>query len=197
MHILSLVTDNNPSWMIQRKGGSNSRPLDLHSDSHLLPDTLPTAQMVILNLTKFVWWLTYTCGWAGALPFFVFLGSPLHGPQWVCIFWLCCLFLNCWVELNQICEQLKQIMYTRAYKGAQWLSGKVLDSWPKGRGFEPHRRHFVVSLSKNINPNLVLVQPRKTPPFITERLLMGHKESNQTKQTNKSLFLGNPLRGNL
>ena len=71
-------------------------------------------------------------------------------------------------------------------RGAQWLSGRVLDSRPKGRGFEPHRRHCVVSLSKNINPSLVLVQPRKTRPFITERLLMGRKESNQTnKQTNK------------
>ena len=66
--------------------------------------------------------------------------------------------------------------------GAQWLSGRVLDSRPKGRGFEPHRRHCVVSLSKNINPSLVLVQPRKTRPFITERLLMGRKESNQTNK---------------
>ena len=65
--------------------------------------------------------------------------------------------------------------------GAQWLSGRVLDSRPRGRGFEPHRCHCVVSLSKNISPSLVLVQPRKTRPFITERLLMGHKESNQTK----------------
>ena len=63
-----------------------------------------------------------------------------------------------------------------------WLSGRVLDSRPKGRGFEPHRRHCVVSLSKNINPSLVLVQPRKTRPFITERLLMGRKESNQTNK---------------
>ena len=31
--------------------------------------------------------------------------------------------------------------------GAQWLSGRVLNSRPKGRGFEPHRRHCVVSLS--------------------------------------------------
>ena len=46
---------------------------------------------------------------------------------------------------------------------------------------EPRRRHCVVSLSKNINPSLVLVQPRKTRPFVTERLLMGRKESNQTK----------------
>ena len=65
--------------------------------------------------------------------------------------------------------------------GAQWLSGRVLVSRPKGRGFEPHRRHCVVSLSKNINPSLVLVQARKTRPFITERLLIGRKESNQTK----------------
>ena len=67
-------------------------------------------------------------------------------------------------------------------KGAQWLSGSVLDSRPKGSGFEPHRRHCVVSLSKNIDPSLALVQPKKTRPFITERLLMGRKESNQTKQ---------------
>ena len=72
--------------------------------------------------------------------------------------------------------------------GAQWLSGRVLDSRPKGRRFEPHWRHCVVSLSKNINPSLVLVQPRKTRPFITERLLMGRKESNQTK-SNKNLSL--------
>ena len=38
---------------------------------------------------------------------------------------------------------------------------------------------------ENINPSLVLVQPRKTRPFITERLLMGRKESNQTKKQNK------------
>ena len=31
-----------------------------------------------------------------------------------------------------------------ASKGAQWLSGRVLDSRPKGRGFEPHRCHCVV-----------------------------------------------------
>ena len=63
--------------------------------------------------------------------------------------------------------------------GAQWLSGRVLDSRPKGRRFEPHQRYCVVSLSKNINPSLVLAQPRKIRPFITERLLMGHKESNK------------------
>ena len=35
------------------------------------------------------------------------------------------------------------------YKGAQWLSGRVLDSRPKGRGFEPHRRHCVVVLEQD------------------------------------------------
>ena len=33
----------------------------------------------------------------------------------------------------------------------------------------------------NITHILVLVQPKRTNPFITERLLMGRKESNQTK----------------
>ena len=66
--------------------------------------------------------------------------------------------------------------------GAQWLSGRVLDLRLRGHRFERHWRHCIVSLSKNINPSLVLVRPRKTCPFITERLLMGRKESNQTKQ---------------
>ena len=50
---------------------------------------------------------------------------------------------------------------------------------------DSHRRHCVVSLSKNINPSLVLVQPRKTRPFITERLLMGRKESNQANKLSR------------
>ena len=28
-------------------------------------------------------------------------------------------------------------------------SGRVLDSRPKGRGFEPHRRHYVVVLEQD------------------------------------------------
>ena len=70
--------------------------------------------------------------------------------------------------------------------GAQWLGGRVLDLRPRGCGFEPYRRHCIVSLSKNIDPSLVLVQPRKTGPFITERLLMGHKESNQTNKNKQN-----------
>ena len=33
--------------------------------------------------------------------------------------------------------------------GAQWLSGRVLNSRPKGRGFEPHRCHCVVVLEQD------------------------------------------------
>ena len=33
-------------------------------------------------------------------------------------------------------------------EGAQWLSGRVLDSRLRGYGFEPHRHYCVVSLSK-------------------------------------------------
>ena len=80
-----------------------------------------------------------------------------------------------------LCSIFHNIFKYMIFQGALWLSGRVLNSRPKGPGFEPHRRHCVVSLSKNINPSLVLVQPRKTRPFITERLLMGRKESNQTK----------------
>ena len=38
------------------------------------------------------------------------------------------------------------------------------------------------------NPSLELVQPRKTHPYITERLLMGRNKSNQTKQKKQRNF---------
>ena len=65
----------------------------------------------------------------------------------------------------------------------------MLDSRRRGSGFEPHQRHCVVSLSKNINPSLVLVQPRKTHPFITERLLMGRKKLNKQTKPKVTLFI--------
>ena len=80
------------------------------------------------------------------------------------------------LNVNQ-CFFIKNDNYILLHQmhGAQWLSNRVLDSRPKGRGFEPDRRHCTMSLSKNINPSLVLIQPRKTRPFITERSLMGRK----------------------
>ena len=63
---------------------------------------------------------------------------------------------------------------------------EIIELWlyrPRGRGFKPHRRYCIVFLSKNINPSLGLVQHRKTRPFITKRLLMRRKESNQTNKT--------------
>ena len=59
---------------------------------------------------------------------------------------------------------------------------------PLGPGSSLTRRHCVVSLSKNINPSLVLVQPRKTGSYITERLLMGRKESNQTDRQSELIY---------
>ena len=38
-------------------------------------------------------------------------------------------------------------------------------------------------------PILVLVQPRKTRPCLTERLLMERKESNQTNKQNDDIMI--------
>ena len=52
----------------------------------------------------------------------------------------------------------------------------------------------VLSLSRKINPSLVLVQLRKTRhSFITERLLMGRKESNQTNNLCHADFFMNNI----
>ena len=49
-----------------------------------------------------------------------------------------------------ICQPVKaQVKCHILNMGAQWLNGRVLDSRPKGRGFEPHRRHCVVVLEQD------------------------------------------------
>ena len=63
--------------------------------------------------------------------------------------------LNLGVPFN-IVPSMIIIEDIRKHMGAQWLSGRVLDSRPKDREFEPHRRHCVVSLSKNIYPSLLV-----------------------------------------
>ena len=45
-------------------------------------------------------------------------------------------------------------------RGAQWLSDRVLDSRPRGRGVEPHWRYCVVSFSKT---HLSLLRTGSTP----------------------------------
>ena len=69
-------------------------------------------------------------------------------------------------------------------------SGSVVECLTRDRGATGSSLTDVTALcpcERHINPNLVLVQPRKTRPFITERLLMGHKISNQT-QSNQTFL---------
>ena len=96
----------------------------------------------------------------------------------ICII-MCCSLIKCFIfEPSMPFVNLS----LQSQTGAQWLSGRVLDLRPRGHRFEPHQCHCVVSLSKNFNPSLALVQPRKTRPSKTERFLMGRKESNQTNK---------------
>ena len=41
------------------------------------------------------------------------------------------------------------MLRTCTMEGAQWLSGRVLASRPRGHGFEPHQRHCVVVLEQD------------------------------------------------
>ena len=55
-------------------------------------------------------------------------------------------------KIHSKLKALELSQYFSHYKsmgGAQWLSGRVLDSRPKGSGFEPHRRHCVVVLGQD------------------------------------------------
>ena len=50
-------------------------------------------------------------------------------------------------EMNT--ELIGNIRIKDGKEGAQWLSGRVLDSRPKGWGFEPHWSHCVVVLEQD------------------------------------------------
>ena len=55
-----------------------------------------------------------------------------------------------WSSLKPCCWPTHLVNKIRVYhlEWPQWLSGRVIDSRPSGRGFEPHRGQYVVSLSK-------------------------------------------------
>ena len=44
---------------------------------------------------------------------------------------------------------VKKLLPSDCLMSAQWLSGWVLDSRPRGRGFKPHQRHCVVVLEQS------------------------------------------------
>ena len=112
-----------------------------------------------------------------------------------------------WLNSHRIFERLaKALIRLRLCAGCQWSepllvahttlletschgscirerSGSVIECLTPDRGAAGLSLTGVTrlwSLSRHIYPSLVLVQPRKTCPYITERLLMGCKESNQT-----------------
>ena len=66
-------------------------------------------------------------------------------------------------------------------------------TWDSGCGLSITGVTALCTWARHINPSLELVQPRKTHPYITERLLMGHKEPNQTKAPHQNLLLRNNI----
>ena len=55
--------------------------------------------------------------------------------------------------------------------GAHWLSGRALDSRPKGGGLESHQRHCIVSLSKTHWSLLNTNSTQQTHPSIIEKVV--------------------------
>ena len=74
-------------------------------------------------------------------------------------------------------------------KNCRERSGSEVECLTRDRGAAGSSLTGVTALcpsARHINPSLVLVQPRKTHPYITERLLMGRKESYQTNHSQKN-----------
>ena len=49
------------------------------------------------------------------------------------------------------------------YRGAWWLSGRVLDLRPRSCGFKPHQRHYFLSFSKTPYPLLSTGSTQEDP----------------------------------
>ena len=76
-------------------------------------------------------------------------------------------------------------MFWLRNKNTRECSGSVVECLTRDRGAASWNLTGVTALCawvRHTNPSLVLVQPWKTSPYITERLLIGCKESNQTKK---------------
>ena len=87
----------------------------------------------------------------------------------------------CWlVRLNRVLSYFNNAVIILLL----WeRSGSVVECLTQDRGAAGSSLNGVTelwSLSKTHFFSLVLVQPRKNRPCLTERLLMGRKESNQT-----------------
>ena len=100
-------------------------------------------------------------------------------------------FPNSFIKFNKTWTFMKDPILIKCHciltflsMGAQWLSGRVLDSRPRGRGFEPHWLHYVVSLSKT---HLSLLSTQEEPSLLIWKIVDWDLKK-QIKQT-KTLSL--------
>ena len=125
---------------------------------------------MIISLTFSKDWDYHPPGWMNRLKF------PRRG--WARVFLLFALHFWLWVKV--VVKVVNLYLILEEWKSA-WLEteGPRVRASPASLRCGPWARH--------IYPSLVLVQPRKTRPCLTERLLMGRKESNQTKQNKQEI----------
>ena len=92
-------------------------------------------------------------------------------------------------------DKIRQMLLKRSILLQSWFGRAVVQwssAWLATEG--PRVRASPASLhcglwARHIYPSSVLVQHRKTRACLTERLLMGRKESNQTKSNKKSILI--------
>ena len=58
-------------------------------------------------------------------------------------------FLTILVHKRKSAQLLSDCLVIETKRGRKWLSGRMLDLRLRGRGFEPHRRHWVVVLEQD------------------------------------------------
>ena len=116
--------------------------------------------------------------WAADIFFFLFLLSAEKLPT----------FVKKW---NTLFIQFSTSAHMSSPTPSQFFfifrerSGSVVECLTRDRRATGSSLTGIIVLcpwARHINPSLVQVQPRKTRPFITERLLMGLVESNQTNK---------------
>ena len=102
-------------------------------------------------------------------------------PTW-CWAWSVSKLFDLMVFLKEVFE--KRLILKKQTKNKNSRRQNNMQNYPGGKWASPASLRCG-PWARHIYPSLVLVQPRKTRPCLTERLLMALKESNQTNNQTK------------
>ena len=92
-------------------------------------------------------------------------------------------------QIANVLNGQKRVTFLQLHIGHQERRDSVVECLTRDRGAAGSSLNVSLRCgpwTRHIYPSFILFQPRKTCPCLTERLLMGHKESNKKKKKKRT-----------